>query len=134
MSLSPMVAKWATVYEQEHGKKPGELVIRIAEHVKKVCKILNERGQKDAQQGKCAHPADFFPALVIKAFGMDISKHPDTVQAIADLWQSDYMDGYTGTKQLYPGAATERAVQAQIEKQLEKAVSKALDDIFKDWK
>lgn len=94
MTLSPTVTKWAEAYEQEHGHKPSDLVLQIAEHIEKVCKMLNELGQKDAQQGKCAHPADFFPALVIKAFGMDISKHPDTVQAVADLWQSDYMDGY----------------------------------------
>ena len=59
--------------------------------------MLYEQGQKDAQQGTCARPADFFPALVIKAFGNDISKHPDTVQSVADLWQSDYMDGYNDT-------------------------------------
>lgn len=94
MTLSPMVTEWAEAYEQGHGHKPADLVLQIAERIEKVCKMLNELGQKDAQQGKCAHPADFFPALVIKAFGMDISKHPDTVQAVADLWQSDYMDGY----------------------------------------
>ena len=94
MTLSPTVAKWAEIYEQEYGHKPTDLVLQIAEHIEKVCKMLNEQGQKDAQQGKHARPADFFPALVIKAFGMDISKHPDTVQAVADLWQSYYMDGY----------------------------------------
>ena len=94
MTLSPTVAKWAEIYEQEYGHKPTDLVLQIAEHIEKVCKMLNEQGHKDAQLGKCAHPADFFPALVIKAFGMDISKHPDTVQAVADLWQSYYMDGY----------------------------------------
>lgn len=94
MNLPPIVAQWVATYEQEHGHKPADLVLQIAEHIEKVCKMLNELEQEDAQQGKCAHPADFFPALVIKAFGMDISKHPDTVQAVADLWQSDYMDGY----------------------------------------
>lgn len=94
ISHTPVVLTWAKAYEQEHGHKPSDLVLQIAEHIVKVCKMLNELGQKDAQQGKCAYPADFFPALVIKAFGMDISKHPDTVQAVADLWQSDYMDGY----------------------------------------
>lgn len=94
ISHTPVVLAWAEAYEQEHGHKLSDLVLQIAEHIEKGCKMLNELGQKDAQQGKCAHPADFFPALVIKAFGMDISKHPDTVQAVADLWQSDYMDGY----------------------------------------
>ena len=94
MTLSPIVAEWAAAYAQETGKQPCEKSLQLAERIEKVCKMLNELGQKDAQQSKCAHPADFIPALVIKAFGMDISKHPDTVQAVADLWQSDYMDGY----------------------------------------
>lgn len=94
MILSPTVAKLAASYEQEHGEKPGELVLQIAEHILKVGKTLTELGQKDAQKGRGAYSADFFPTLVLKAFGMDISKHPDTVQAVADLWQSDYMDGY----------------------------------------
>ena len=94
MTLSPMVAEIVAAYEQENGCKPADLVLRIAEHILKVGKMLTELGQKDAQLGKSAHPADFFPTLVIKAFGMDISKHPDTVQAVADLWQFDYMNGY----------------------------------------
>ena len=94
MTLSLTVTKLAEAYEQEHGHKPADLVLRIAEHILKVGKMLTELGQKDAQQGKSAYPVDYFPTLVIKAFGMDISKHPDTVQAVADLWQSDYMDGY----------------------------------------
>lgn len=97
MTLSPMVAEWVAAYELEHGCKPADLVLQIAEHIEKVCKILYEQGQNDAQQRKCAHPADFFTDLVIKAFGNDISKHPDTVQAVADLWQSDYIDGYNDT-------------------------------------
>lgn len=94
MILSPEVATWVAAYEQEYGKKPANLVLQIAEHILKVAKMLTELGQKDAQEGRSPYSADFFPTLVIKAFGMDISKHPDTVQAVADLWQSDYMDGY----------------------------------------
>lgn len=97
MTLSPMVAEWVAAYEQEHGCKPADLVLQIEEHILKVGKMLTNLGQKDAQEGKTPYPADIFPALVLKAFGNDISKHPDTVQAIADLWQSDYMDGYNDT-------------------------------------
>lgn len=94
MTLSPMVAEWAEAYEQEHGHKPADLVLQIAEHILKVGKMLTNLGQKDAQEGKTPYPADVFPALVIKAFRMDVDEDHKTVQAVADLWQSDYMDGY----------------------------------------
>lgn len=95
MSLSPMVTERAESYEQEHGHKPADLVLQIAEHILKVGKMLTELGQKDAQEGKSAYPADVFPALVVKAFRLDVDEDHETVQAVADLWQSDYMDGYT---------------------------------------
>ena len=94
MTLSPTVTEWAEAYEQEHGHKPYDLVLRIAEHVLKVGKMLTELGQKDAQQGKSAYPADAFPALVVKAFHLDVDEDHEIVQDLADLWQSDYMDGY----------------------------------------
>ena len=94
MTLSPMVAEWAADYEQEHGNKPNELVLQIAEHILKVGKMLTELGRKDAQQGKSAYPADVFPALVVKAFRLDVDEDHETVQSVADLWQSDYMAGY----------------------------------------
>lgn len=94
MILSPMVTEWAEAYEQEHGHKPAELVLRIVEHILKVGKMLTELGQKDAQEGKSAYPADVFPALVVKAFRLYVDEDHETVRAVADLWQSDYMDGY----------------------------------------
>lgn len=94
MTLSPMVTEWAEAYEQEHGHKPADLVLQIAEHILKVGKMLTELGQKDAQEGKSAYPADVFPALVVKAFRLDVDEDHETAQAVADLWQSDYMDGY----------------------------------------
>lgn len=97
MTLSPMVAEWVAAYEQEHGRKPDDLVLQIAEHILKVGKMLTNLGQKDAQEGKTPYPADVFPTLVIKAFRMDVDKDHETVQAVADLWQSDYMDGYNDT-------------------------------------
>lgn len=95
MTLSPTVTEWAETYEQEHGHKPADLVLRIAEHILKVGKMLTEMGRKDAQQGKSAYPTDVFPALVVKAFRLNVDEGDETVQAVADLWQSDYMDGYT---------------------------------------
>ena len=108
MTLSPTVTERAEAYEQEHGHKPADLVLQIAEHILKVGKMLTELGQKDAQEGKSAYPADVFPALVVKAFRLDdvfpalvvkafrldVDEDHETVQAVADLWQSDYMDGY----------------------------------------
>lgn len=94
MTLSPIVTEFAEAYEQEHGHKPTDLVLRIAEHILKVGKMLTELGRKEAQQGKSAYPADAFPALVVKAFRLDVDEGDETVQAVADLWQSDYLDGY----------------------------------------
>lgn len=70
------------------------MVLRIAEHILKVGKMRTELGQKDAREGKRAYPATFFPDLVVKAFRLDVGKTHEMVQAVADLWQSDYMNGY----------------------------------------
>ena len=98
MTLSPMVAKWAAAYEQEYGERPPELSLQIAEHINKVGERLTEQGRKDAQAGDYAYSTKIFQALVIKVFGEGIKKHPSTVQAVADLWRSDYMDGYNEEK------------------------------------
>ena len=94
MTLSPMVNEWALAYEQEHGRKPADPVLRIVEHIDKVREMFTELGQKDAQEGKEPYPANVFHALVIKAFRMNVDEGHETVQAVADLWQSDYMNGY----------------------------------------
>lgn len=87
MTLSPMVSEWAEAYEQEHGHNPAELVLQIAEHILKVGKKLTELGQKDAQQGKSAYPADIFQALAAKAIRLDVDEDHETVQAVAAfLW------------------------------------------------
>lgn len=100
MKLSPEVAVWAEAYEQKHGHEPAELLIQIAEHIVKVSDMLRERGREDAQKGKKAHWADDFPQLVRKAFRLDLSTDHDMVQAIADLWRDDYMDGYNAVKEV----------------------------------
>lgn len=97
MNLSPSVAEWVTIYEQESGRKPNDLSIQIAQHIEKVGELLCERGREDAQEGKQPYSAESFPALVIKAFRMDVDEDHETVQAVADLWHTDYMDGYNST-------------------------------------
>lgn len=89
-----VVAEFAATYEQEHGRRPTARSLQIATHILKVGKMLTDQGQKDAQQGKKACPAEAFHSLVIKAFRLDPDEDQETVQTVADLWQSDYMDGY----------------------------------------
>ena len=91
MTISPMVAEWVAAYEQEHGHKPEKLVLEIAEHITKVGEMLKERGQEDAKQGKPPRPAATFPALVERVFRMG---DDETAQIVAEVWQSNYMDGY----------------------------------------
>ena len=100
MNLSPTVVEWAAAYEQEHGNKPNDLLVQITEHIIKVCDILRERGKEDAQKGKKALHADYFPELFRKAFGLDPEAHDETVQAVADLWKSAYMNGYNAVKEV----------------------------------
>ncbi len=94
MTLSPTVTEWAEAYEQEHGHKPSDLALRVAEHILKVGKMLNAVGRKDAIAGRSPASADVFPALVYKAFSLRRDECPETVQDIADIWQNDYMKGY----------------------------------------
>ena len=100
MKLSPTVVEWAAAYEQEHGHKPNELLVQITEHIINVCDILRERGKEDAQKGKKAPHADYFPELFRKAFGLDPEANDDTAQAVADLWKSAYMNGYNAVKEV----------------------------------
>ncbi len=93
MRLSLAAAELAAVYEQEHGCKPGDLALRVAEHILKVGEKLTEQGRKDAQQGKSAHPTALFQALAIKVFRMD-DEDRETAQGMAELWRDYYMDGY----------------------------------------
>ena len=98
MNLSPVVAEWATAYEQEHGQRPAELSLRIAEQITEVRKILWGLGKKAAGNGEILCSTDTFTELVIKVLPMDLNeRHSETVQAIADLWQSAYTDGCNAT-------------------------------------
>lgn len=94
MTLSPTVAELVAAYEQEHGRKSTELAVQVLEHIAKVGDMLHQLGQKDAQKGDNARPVDVFPLLVVKAFQMDADEDQDIVEGVADLWYSEYMDGY----------------------------------------
>ena len=94
MNLSPTIVKCAAIYEQDHGHNPSELAIRVVNHIDQEGNRLRKQGQDDARKGMKAYPADYFQALAVKAFRMDVDEDHETVQAVADLWQSDYMDGY----------------------------------------
>lgn len=90
--------KWVKVYEQEHGRRPSEMAIQIARHIDKVGDMLRKRGSEDAQEGNKEYPTEVFCALVRKAFQMKPDVDSETVQAIADVWQYDYMEGYNAGK------------------------------------
>lgn len=94
MSLSPLVAEWVAAYERETGRKPSDIVIRMAEHVTKVGKMLREQGLKDAQEGKQPRHQEAHEALVRYAFQLEPDEDPSFVEGIAELWQSSYMNGY----------------------------------------
>lgn len=94
MSFSILVTEFAETYERECGDKPSELVLRVAEHILKVGNTLQERGRKDAQAGQKAYSAEIFHALVRKAFCLGPDDEHDMVDDIADLLQSNYMEGY----------------------------------------
>lgn len=94
MSYYPVVAEFAAEYEQEHGHRPDEMVLQIADHIMKVRKMLTGWAKKDAMDGKNPYSDDAFQELAIKAFNMDQDKDCETVQAVAELWQSCYMDEY----------------------------------------
>lgn len=127
MTLSPTDTELAEAYEQEHGHNPNDLVLRIGEHILKVGKKLTELGQQDAQQGNSAYPADVFPALVAKVFYLDVDEDHETVQAVADLWQYDYMDGYAATESTYT-TATENAAERPGSPSKEKPLASANQD------
>lgn len=100
MKLSPEVAEWAEAYEQKRGHKPNKLLVQVTEHIMKVNDTLTERGKNDAQKGKKALHADYFPELFRKVFGLDPEAHDEAVQAVADLWESAYMNGYNAVKEV----------------------------------
>lgn len=101
MSLASKVAECAAAYEQECGKHSAELVPQIAEQIQNVSKMLMNLGRKTAQQGKRAYSTEVFPALVAEIFRLDLVEDHETVQAVANLWQSDYMNGYNAGETEY---------------------------------
>lgn len=98
MIVSPILTELAEAYEQEHGQKPSEPVLHIVEHIQQVGRLLKDQGRKDAQQGNNAYSANAFSMLVVKAFHLDAVEDRETVQAIAALWQDDYMSAFASVK------------------------------------
>jgi len=94
MTLSPMVAEWVAIYEQKYGRKPTETAIRMTEHIVKVGGMLKKQAGRDIREGRKALQDEAFHSLVRWVFSMDKKQDPEFVQAIAELWQSDYMEGY----------------------------------------
>ena len=87
------VEEWAIDYEQKYGKKPSKAAIEIIEHIIKVGDILTNKGREDGQKGERRYSDEAFPQLVRDVFHMT-DADAETVDAVADLWKSDYMDGY----------------------------------------
>lgn len=87
------VEEWAIDYEQKHGRKPSEVAIEIVNHIVKVGDILMNKGREDGQKGERRYSDEAFPQLVRDVFHMT-DADAETVEAVADLWKNDYMDGY----------------------------------------
>lgn len=100
MSYSQIITDWVTDYEMEHGRKPSEDVLRVAEHIEKMGRKLIELGRKDRIDGKIAFSITFFRELVRHHFTIEDSDREDElVNNIAVIWQADYMDGYNKRKE-----------------------------------
>lgn len=88
------VEEWAAAYEQEHGRPPAELVMRVVQHIEKVGDMLWEQGRKDAQNGEKAYSPEGFPALARKVFHLDLNEKNEAMDEIGDLWWEEYQRGY----------------------------------------
>ena len=100
MSCPQIITDWVTDYEMEHGRKPSEKVLHIAEHIGMVGERLNEVGRKDRFNGKIAYSTTVFRKLVRHHFTIEDSDQEDElVRNIAAIWQADYMDGYNERKE-----------------------------------
>lgn len=87
------VEEWIIAHEQKYGQKPSEAAKKIVEHVIKVGDILANKGREDGQKGKQRYSDEAFSQLVRDVFHMT-DADADVVESVADLWKSDYMDGY----------------------------------------
>lgn len=94
MSVSPMVAEWVAAYEREHGRMPAEASVNIAEYIEKTGSMLQMWGAEDARNGTEPSRSETFSALVRQIFRLGEGKYPEAVQAVAELWETDYLEGY----------------------------------------
>ena len=79
---------------------PTISVVQMEQHLTKVANLLTEEGRKEAQEGKEARPIDDFIDIAARAFRLDPAKDLKTVQAVADLWESVYMNEYNAVKEV----------------------------------
>lgn len=86
-------AGWENDYEQKYGQKPSEVAKKIIEHIIKVGDVLTNKGREDGQKGKRRYSDESFSQLVRDVFHMT-DADAGIVEGVADLWKSDYMDGY----------------------------------------
>lgn len=97
MKLSTCVAKWVTVYKQNYGHAPNRKAIAAAEHIEQIRNQVKILGQRHAEQGRAAVANDFFCTLFRQIFRLEDSRNHEAVQAVADIWQEDYMDSFNET-------------------------------------
>lgn len=88
------VEEWMIAYEQKHGRKPSEPLVKVIKHIDKVGDILRIKGEEDGKKGERRYSDEAFPQLVRDVFRMGPNADVETVQAIAELWQADYLEGY----------------------------------------
>lgn len=80
-------------YEAIHGKTPDSAAMKVVEHIAFVAEQLEKLGLLDATRGYGVRSKDVFIELVSKVFDVEASEY-EGVQAIANLWEMYYLDGY----------------------------------------
>lgn len=88
------IEEWIIDYEQKHGRKPRETAVEIAKHIDRVGDMLKKHGEEDSRKGKRRYVDEAFPQFVREVFGMGPDVDIEVIQAIADVWKGDYMEGY----------------------------------------
>ena len=88
------IEEWIIDYEQKHGRKPSETTVEIVRHIVRVGDMLKKHGEEDGRKGKRRYVDEAFPQFVWEVFGMGPDVDIEVIQAIADVWKGDYMEGY----------------------------------------
>ena len=96
MSLSPLSAEWPSAYEQETGRKPTEISIRIAEHIDRIGEQLTTQGKEDSSNHHAPMTFDRMLLLAHETFPNESASLPEFAQAVARTWECDYLEGFRG--------------------------------------